>query len=95
MANIRSASKRARQSRQRNQRNVSVKTGYRTVVRNFQILLERDPVEAQNLFPAVTQAIDQAAGRGVIHANTAARKKARLARKLRTRLAKVASPGAY
>ena len=42
-----------------------------------------DTAAAANLLPAAYQAVDKAAKRGVIKANTAARKKSRLARLVR------------
>lgn len=61
------------------------------MVRTFTELLDRDPAEAERFFPTVSAALDRASGKGVIHPNNAARKKARLARKLRMRLAEEAT----
>lgn len=87
MANIKSAAKRAVKSREVGRRNAAVKTGVRTAIRSFVEILDRDPAEAARLYPFVAAAIDQAAGRKVIHSNTAARKKSRLAKLLAKRLA--------
>ena len=91
MANIKSAEKRARKAEARSRVNASVKSSFRTLVRQMNTALERDPAEAQRLFPLVTRALDQAASRGVIHPNAAARRKSRLAQKLQQRLAQPGS----
>ncbi|RJQ08145.1 MAG: 30S ribosomal protein S20 [Bacillota bacterium] len=87
MANTKSAEKRARAARHARQRNVSVKSSFRTLTKRFDELLDQDPAQAERMLPSVLSALDQAAGRGVIHANTAARRKSRLAARLRARLA--------
>jgi small subunit ribosomal protein S20 len=86
-----SAEKRARKSREVNVANASIKTAYRTLVRNFTALLDQEPAEAEKTYPAVAAALDRAAQRGIIHANTAARKKSRLAHRLKARLAEAAA----
>jgi small subunit ribosomal protein S20 len=84
MANIKSAAEHARTSKVAAARNASIKSGYRSLVRQFDELLPRDPELARKMFPLVTEALDHAAGKGVIHPNTAARKKSRLASRLKT-----------
>jgi len=86
MANIKSAIKRARKADEAHTKNTSIKTGFRTQVRRFNELLEQDPSEAEKYFPEVCSALDKAAQKGVIHRNTAARKKARLSHNLSRRL---------
>jgi small subunit ribosomal protein S20 len=83
MANIKSAAAHARISKVAAARNASVKSSYRSLVRQFEELLPRDPELARKMLPLVTEALDRAAGKGVIHANTAARKKSRLASRLK------------
>lgn len=85
MANIKSSLKRASKAKELTVRNASLKTGFRTAIRNFRTLLQQDPTEAEKALPAVGAALDQAAGKGVIHRNTAARRKSRLAGELRRR----------
>ncbi|MEW6032784.1 MAG: 30S ribosomal protein S20 [Bacillota bacterium] len=91
MANIKSALKRARKARELKVRNASVRTGFKTLIRAFNETLDVDPTEAEKLYPTVAAALDQAARKGVIHPNSAARRKSRLARDLRARLAKAAA----
>lgn len=76
LANIKSAIKRAITTAKRGERNKMVKSSLRTTVRKF-----NEAVTEQTLSSAFA-ALDKAATKGVIHKNTSARKKARLAKKL-------------
>ncbi len=76
LANIKSAIKRAATAEKRTERNKMVKSSLRTTVRKF-----NEAVTSETLSSAFA-ALDKAATKGVIHKNTAARKKARLAKKL-------------
>ncbi|MDP2480357.1 MAG: 30S ribosomal protein S20 [Candidatus Palauibacterales bacterium] len=78
MPNIKSAKKRLRQSESRRVRNKSVRSRIRTRIRA--LLATTSAEEAQAMLPDLYALIDRAAGRGVLHANTAARQKSRLAR---------------
>lgn len=78
LANIKSAIKRAGTSVKRAERNKAVKSSLRTTVRKF-----REGASAETLSSAFS-ALDWAASKGVIHKNTAARKKARLSKRLAT-----------
>ena len=61
------------------------KTAYKTAVKNFQKEVEAGNKEkATELFKVATKAVDKAADKGVIKANTASRKKSSLARALNT-----------
>ncbi|HWI51314.1 MAG TPA: 30S ribosomal protein S20 [Symbiobacteriaceae bacterium] len=79
MANIKSAKKRALTALKRHERNKMVKSSLRTAVRKF---VEAGSEDAQGKLNAAFAALDKAASKGVIHKNTAARKKARLAKRL-------------
>lgn len=68
----RSALKRLRQTLKRTLRNRSVKSRIKTLVRKAR--LTRDPEAVR----AAVKAIDKAASKGVLHPNTAARRKSRL-----------------
>lgn len=74
MANTKSAKKRARTSLIRNLRNRMVKSKVRTFVRSFN---EEQTPEA---LKAAISELDRAVSKGVMHRNTAARKKSRLTR---------------
>jgi len=83
MANSRSALKRIKQSEKRRMRNKQVKTKVKNTIRSFISTLEEDNNEAaQQQIKVVGKMIDKAASKGVMHKNTAARKKSRLAKKL-------------
>lgn len=78
-----SAAKRHRQSVKRRTRNRSVKTKVKTHVKTFEAALEgNDKAAAQESLKAFSSEVDSAASRGVIHRNTAARKKSRLSKAL-------------
>lgn len=79
MANIKSAKKRALTAIKRNERNRMVKSSLRTSVRKY---MEAGSEDAATKLNEAFAALDKAASKGVIHKNTAARKKARLAKKL-------------
>ncbi len=83
MANIKSQIKRNRQNELARQANRSTRSALRTKVKDLTAAVATgDAAAAQASFKEVTKALDQAAAKGVIHKNTAANKKSRLARKL-------------
>jgi small subunit ribosomal protein S20 len=81
MPNTKSAKKRLRQNVDRRQRNRSVKSALRTILRKFRETVAAGSIaEAEAMIPAVSKRVDQAAAKRVIHPNKAARVKSRLAR---------------
>ncbi len=79
MANSKSAAKRDRQSKVRRMRNKIAKSTLRTAVRRFDTAVaSKDSTAAQEELKRVTSLLDKSAGVGVLHKNTAARKKSRL-----------------
>ena len=83
MANIKSQIKRNRQSERLRQRNKSTRSALKTQIKTFQELAESgDKTKAEEAFRETVRAIDKAAAAGVIHKNTAANKKSRLAKHL-------------
>ena len=82
MPNIKSAMKRVKVSKTKNLRNRMVKSGVKTAIRKYQVALSEGAAPATAQLSATTSAIDKAVAKGVIHKNTANRKKARLARAL-------------
>ena len=76
MPNIKSAMKRVKVSKKKNLRNRMIKSGVKTAVKKYEAALTQEQLSN------VASALDKAASKGVIHKNTANRKKARLARKL-------------
>ncbi len=75
MPNIKSAMKRVKVSKKKNLRNRMVKSG-------DQAVLAEGVAPAGAQLSATTSAIDKAVSKGVMHKNTANRKKARLAKAL-------------
>ena len=62
-----------------------IKTAYKTAVKNFMSEVEAgNKAKATELFKVATKAVDKAADKGVIKANTASRKKSSLAKALNT-----------
>lgn len=81
MPNTKSAKKRLRQSEARRQRNKSVRSEIRTRTRKILAMDSADQAEeARAALSELYAVLDRAAGKNVIHPNTAARQKARVAR---------------
>ena len=78
MPHTRSAKKRMRKSREARLRNRSAKSAMKTAIKK--VLAASSPEEAMEAFRMATSAIDRTAKKGIIHKNTAARYKSRLAR---------------
>jgi len=83
MANIKSAMKRNRQNEKRRVRNAAVRSTVRTSVKSARAAIEGGQADqARAALLNTIQTLDKAVTKGVIHKNTAARKKSRLARQL-------------
>jgi small subunit ribosomal protein S20 len=83
MANIKSAMKRIRQNEKRRTRNAAVRSTVRTALKGARAEIEGGQVDqAREALQRTIQVLDKAVTKGVIHRNTAARKKSRLARQL-------------
>lgn len=83
MANIKSAIKRIRVTEAKTLRNRMVKSTVKTFVKKFEETLAAGNIDdAKKLYPRVSHVIDKAAAKGILHRNTAARKKSKLALKL-------------
>lgn len=83
MAHSLSAQKRIRQNASHRDRNRARKSAVKTQIRKFtDALHEQDVEKARTEFQAVTRKLDQTAAKGTLHKNAAARKKARLAKRL-------------
>lgn len=83
MANIKSAIKRIRQSEKRRVRNAAVRSTVRTSVKGTRAAIESGQADqARATLLRTIQVLDKAVTKGVIHKNTAARKKSRLTRQL-------------
>lgn len=83
MANIKSAKKRILVNAANAEENKSVKSKIATYTKKFKAAVESGNVEeAQQAYSKVTSVLDNAVNKSVIHANCAARRKARLAKAL-------------
>ncbi len=85
MANIKSAKKRNLQNEKRRERNASVKSAVRTSAKKVVKAISAKPVKAEEidqLQKEFVKTIDTAAGKGVLHKKTAARKKSKIAKKV-------------
>ena len=82
MANTKSAEKRIKVIRRRTLRNKSLKSALRTAIRRFEdALAGAAREEAAEALRKALVAIDKAVTKGILHKNTAARKKSRLTRR--------------
>lgn len=85
MPNTRSAAKRTRADAKRHLRTLDAKSELKTVIRRLRELVGAGKKsEAQEFYRIVSQRLDQAASRGILHKKTASRKKSRLAKHLAT-----------
>ena len=85
MPNIKSAVKRVNTIKTKTEENAMIKTAYKTAIKNFNAACEAGNKElATEKFKVATKAVDKAANKGVIKANTASRKKASLAKSFNT-----------
>ena len=76
-------SKKVRVDRKRRQRNRAVKSGIKTAVGELNKLVSnKDAGAAKESLVKAIRILDRAASKGVMHHNTAARRKSRLARKV-------------
>ncbi len=81
MAHTKSALKRIRQSERNHQRNMAVKARMKTYMKKaLEALDAKDAEQVKAVLPEALSEIDRAASKGVIHANSAARKKSTLQR---------------
>ena len=82
MANTSSALKRIRQNERRRLRNRTVRSKVRTAVKTARTALGTAGTQSREAALEAIRALDKAVTKGVIHRNTAARKKSALARGL-------------
>jgi small subunit ribosomal protein S20 len=83
LANTKSALKEIRVARARRERNKSVQSEVKSVVRaSREQLASNDSTSALEALHKAESKLDKAAGKGIIHPNAAARRKSRLAKQL-------------
>ncbi|MBQ7654023.1 MAG: 30S ribosomal protein S20 [Clostridia bacterium] len=83
MANIKSAKKRVKVSRIRNERNKARNSALKTAIKKANAAIESNAADKEVLVKAAVKKIDQAAAKGLIHKNNAARKVSALSTKLK------------
>lgn len=82
MPNIKSAKKRVRVIAAKTEQNKSIKSELKTLVKKAEAAVAGDNADKETAVRLALKKIDQAASKGVIHSNTAARKKSGLAKKI-------------
>lgn len=83
MPNIKSAEKRVLVTKSRNTRNKSAKSELKTSLKKFETAVSEGNREAaESAYKVAVKTVDQAASKGLIHKNNAARKKSGLTVKL-------------
>lgn len=84
MANTKQARKRARQNTVRNTHNTALRSRVRTAVKSVRkAIAAGDKKAAMDVFQKATSVIDSVADKKIVHKNTAARNKSRLAAALK------------
>ena len=82
LPNIKSAMKRVKVSEKKNLRNRIVKSKIKTAIKKFDAELTANPATVGTQYAATTSAIDKAVVKGILHKNTANRKKSRMAKRM-------------
>ena len=82
MPNIKSAKKRVLVNKTKQARNKSANSALKTAIKKANLALESNAADKEAVVLAAIKKIDQAAAKGLIHKNNAARKKSALAKKL-------------
>ncbi|MDX1535258.1 MAG: 30S ribosomal protein S20 [Candidatus Spechtbacterales bacterium] len=83
MPNLQNAKKALRQSARREKLNRSYKNRVKKLTREFSDLVTSGKIdEAKKLLPTIYKAIDKSVKKGILHKNTASRRKSSLARSL-------------
>ena len=83
MPNIKSAKKRVELSKVAYEKNKADKSELKTAIKKFEASLTgADRAAAENAYKLAVKKVDQAVIKGILHKNTAARKKSALARSL-------------
>jgi len=82
MPNIKSAEKRVKVIATKTLRNQMIKSNLRTTLKSFDAALNgADKASIETSYKKTVKTVDQAASKGILHKNTAARKKSSLAKK--------------
>ena len=82
MPNIKSAIKRVKVNEKKNLRNRIVKSKIKTAIKKFDAELAANPASAGAQYSVTASAVDKAGSKGILHKNTANRKKSRMAKRM-------------
>ena len=82
MPNIKSAKKRVLIAERNNARNKAIKTNLKTTIKKANAAVEAQDASSVEAVKLAIKKIDQACAKGVMHKNTAARRKSAMAKKL-------------
>ena len=80
MPNIKSAEKRVRVNTKKAMQNKMVKSSLKTAIKSFYTEIEADPANAQAAYNKIASKVDSACSDGILHKNTAARRKSAFAK---------------
>lgn len=84
MPQRRTALKRLRVDKTKHLRNLKLKKDLKTAIKKFLSLASaKKEKETKEFFPTIISKLDKAAAKGIIHKNTAARKKSQFTRRLK------------
>ncbi len=82
MATTKSAEKRIRVNESKRARNAAHRSALKSTIKKYEAALANDPANAPTHLQKAARALDQAAAKGLIHKNAAARKKSRMTKNL-------------
>lgn len=82
MPNIKSAKKRVKVIAAKTARNKANNSALKTDIKKANVAIETNAADKQEVVTAAIKSIDQAVSKGILHKNTAARKKSALAKKV-------------
>ena len=83
MPNIKSAEKRVKVIAKKTLQNKMIKSNLKTVIKKAELAIAEDSEQKEELVKQAIKRIDQASAKGVLHKNTASRKKSALTLKLK------------
>lgn len=88
MANLKSSIKSIRKDKKRRARNTAVSSAVKSAIKKALAAIEAKTKEAEALVRQAVSVVDKAVENGIVHKNTAARKKSRLLKKFNASLKK-------
>ena len=88
MPNIKSAKKRVKVIAAKTLRNKSLNSSLKTSIKKANAAIDNNVNEKSEVVKVAVKKIDQAVSKGILHKNTAARKKSKLVKKLKYQQAK-------